>query len=117
MPIFSVLAGFSTPSCLLASPLNGGPAASHNYHQHDGLIAVLLLSAGIKGATALSQATIAGGAIAGVSLSLRRRSPIDPSQPILNLPLALIFTPVLLLGVSIGGLAHFVIIFILKTLS
>lgn len=71
---------------------------------------MLLLSAGIKGATALSQATIAGGAIAGVSLSLRRRSPIDPSQPILNLPLALIFTPVLLLGVSIGALARFLVV-------
>ena len=68
---------------------------------------MLLLVAGIKGATALSQATIAGGAIAGVSLSLRRRSPVDPTQPILNLPLALIFTPVLLLGVSIGALARY----------
>ncbi|KAK9843827.1 hypothetical protein WJX81_007905 [Elliptochloris bilobata] len=60
----------------------------------------------IKAATALSQATITGGAIAGVALSLRRRSPIDPSEPILDFPLALMLTPMLLLGVAVGVLGN-----------
>jgi hypothetical protein len=44
-----------------------------------------------------------GGGIAGVALSLQRSSPLDASEPILDFPLALMFTPVLLLGVAIGA--------------
>ena len=35
---------------------------------------------GLKGAIALSQAVIAGGAVAGVAVALRRAHPSDPSK-------------------------------------
>ena len=37
---------------------------------------------------------------------MRRRSPVDPSEPILDFPLALMLTPMLLLGVAVGVLGN-----------
>ena len=37
---------------------------------------------------------------------MSRRSPVDPSEPILDFPLALMLTPMLLLGVAIGVLGN-----------
>ena len=57
---------------------------------------------GLKGAIALSQAVIAGGAVAGVSVTLRRAHPSDPSKPLMDFDIALMLLPFQLLGVSIG---------------
>lgn len=59
--------------------------------------------AGLKGATALSQAIITGGALASVVLALPGRHPSDPAKPLIDYGTALMLTPVLLLGVSIGA--------------
>ena len=37
---------------------------------------------------------------------MHRRSPVDPSEPILDFPLALMLTPMLLLGVAVGVLGN-----------
>lgn len=58
--------------------------------------------AGVKGATALSQASITGGAISGVACLITRRHPQDPSKFLMDFDLALMLTPTLLLGVSCG---------------
>ena len=58
--------------------------------------------AGVKGAIALSQAVIAGGAIAGVAVTLHRKHPHDPSKPLMDFDIALMLLPFQLLGVSIG---------------
>ena len=60
------------------------------------------VSPGLKGAIALSQAVIAGGAVAGVAVTLRRTHPSDPSQPLMDFDIALMLLPFQLLGVSIG---------------
>ena len=57
---------------------------------------------GLKGAIALSQAVIAGGAVAGVAVTLRRTHPSDPSKPLMDFDIALMLLPFQLLGVSIG---------------
>lgn len=54
---------------------------------------------------ALSQAVIAGGALAGVALTLHKKHPYDPSKPLIDFDLALLLLPVVLLGVSVGALA------------
>ena len=56
----------------------------------------------MKGATALSQAVIGGGALAGVAVSLHKRHPYDPTKPLIDFDLALMLLPVILLGVSVG---------------
>ncbi len=58
---------------------------------------------GVKASTALSQATIAGGGIAGVAVTLHKKHPYDPSRPLIDFDLALMLLPVLLLGVSMGA--------------
>lgn len=60
------------------------------------------MHAGVKGATALSQASITGGAMSGVACLLLRRHPLDESKTLIDFDLALMLTPVLLLGVSVG---------------
>lgn len=57
---------------------------------------------GVKGAIALSQAVIAGGAVAGVAVTLHRKHPHDPSKPLMDFDIALMLLPFQLLGVSIG---------------
>ena len=57
---------------------------------------------GLKGSIALSQAVIAGGAVAGVAVTLRRTHPSDPSKPLMDFDIALMLLPFQLLGVSIG---------------
>ena len=57
---------------------------------------------GVKSATALSQAVIAGGAIAGVAVTLHKKHPYDPNATLIDFDLALMLLPVLLLGVSLG---------------
>jgi hypothetical protein len=64
--------------------------------------AALLGAAGLKASTGLSQAAIAGGSLASILLSLPQRHPWDPSRWLIDLDLALILTPALLLGVSVG---------------
>lgn len=46
---------------------------------------------------------IAGGAIAGVAVTLQKRHPYDPSRPLIDFDLALMLLPVVLLGVSMGA--------------
>jgi hypothetical protein len=43
-----------------------------------------------------------GGAFAALLCGLFQRHPIDPSQPLVDLDLALVLTPLLLLGVTLG---------------
>ncbi len=62
------------------------------------------MHAGVKGAAALSQAVIAGGALAGVGVTLHKKHPYDPSKPLIDFDLALMLLPVILLGVSVGAL-------------
>ena len=62
--------------------------------------------AGVKGAMALSQAVIAGGAIAGVAVTLHKKHPHDPARPLMDFDIALMLLPFLLLGVSLGYAAH-----------
>lgn len=57
---------------------------------------------GVKGAMALSQAVIAGGAVAGVAVTLHKKHPHDPSRPLMDFDIALMLLPFLLLGVSLG---------------
>ena len=57
---------------------------------------------GVKGATALSQAVIAGGNLAGVGVALTRCHPCKPGTPLIDFDLALVLTPILLLGVAVG---------------
>ena len=51
----------------------------------------------------MSQAVITGGAIAGVAVAFTKRHPLDSSLPLIDFQLALVLTPVLLFGTSIGG--------------
>ncbi|KAK9808079.1 hypothetical protein WJX73_003368 [Symbiochloris irregularis] len=66
----------------------------------------VLLQFTVKGATALSQASITGGALSGVACLLLRRHPLNPSKHLIDFDLALMLTPMLLLGVSMGVLAN-----------
>lgn len=43
-----------------------------------------------------------GGAVASVGLAMGARHPVDPGKPLIDYLTALMLTPVLLLGVSIG---------------
>ncbi|CAL8469952.1 g9494 [Coccomyxa elongata] len=66
----------------------------------------ILLQFSVKGATALSQAVIGGGALAGVAVTLHKKHPYDPTKPLIDFDLALMLLPVILLGVSVGVLAN-----------
>ena len=50
-------------------------------------------------------AVITGGATASVAIAVFGRHPADPGKPLLDYDVALMLTPVILLGVSIGALA------------
>lgn len=62
-----------------------------------------LLGFGLKEATALSQAVITGGALASVPIAAAGRHPSDPAKPLLDYDMALMLTPVILFGVSVGA--------------
>ena len=68
-----------------------------------------VLGLGVKRATALSQVCIACGALAGVASLLARTHPAEPSRTLIDLPLAALMTPAVLLGVSTGVLANFLL--------
>jgi hypothetical protein len=57
---------------------------------------------GLKTSTGLSQAAIVGGSLTGLVFNLCMRHPWDPSRPLVDLDVALVLTPALLLGVSAG---------------
>lgn len=61
-----------------------------------------LLGFTVKGATSLSQATITGGSLAAVAISMTKTHPVDPTKPLIDYTLSLLLLPVLLLGVSLG---------------
>ena len=61
---------------------------------------------GVKDSTALSQAVITGGAVAGTSFALFQKHPAMPTCPLIQFDLALVLIPSLLLGTSIGKLTH-----------
>ena len=58
--------------------------------------------AGLKGSTALSQAVVTGGALAGFIYSSSKRHPDDHEHSLIDFDLALILTPMLLLGITAG---------------
>jgi len=60
----------------------------------------------LKAATGLSQAAIAGGSFVTMLFNLAMRHPWDPGRPLVDLDLALVLTPALLLGVSVGVLLN-----------
>jgi hypothetical protein len=51
------------------------------------------------------QAAIAGGSFISMLFNLSMRHPWDPGRPLVDLDLALVLTPALLLGVSVGAAA------------
>lgn len=51
---------------------------------------------------ALSQAAITGGAVAAGFIALFHSHPLDDTQPLLDLEVALVLLPCLLLGVTFG---------------
>lgn len=61
----------------------------------------MLCFPGLKGATALSQAVITGGAVTSVAYGLSKRHP-TLDKPLVDFNLALVLTPMMLLGVSSG---------------
>ncbi|KAK9801372.1 hypothetical protein WJX73_002498 [Symbiochloris irregularis] len=66
----------------------------------------LIVGFSLKRSTALSQPTMAGGAIAGVLYSLFQSNPINPSLPVVSFRLALELGPPLVLGTSAGVLIN-----------
>lgn len=64
-----------------------------------------VLGLGVKRAAALSQVAISAGALAGVAVLLSRRHPARPGEPLIDLELATILTPAVLLGASLGVLS------------
>jgi uncharacterized membrane protein YfcA len=75
------------------------------------LVPILHAAAGfdVKAATALSQAAIAASGLGAVAFSLRRRHPEEEGKPLVDLDLALVLLPPLLLGVSLGVLLNAVL--------
>ena len=65
-----------------------------------------VLGLGVKRAAALSQVAISCGALAGVAVLLTRTHPADPASPLIDLELAPVLTPSVLLGSSLGVLAN-----------
>ncbi|KAL0024495.1 hypothetical protein WJX77_009840 [Trebouxia sp. C0004] len=66
----------------------------------------VLLGFSLKGSTALSQAVVTGGACAGFMYSSCKRHPDDHEQSLVDFDLALILTPMLLLGITAGVLIN-----------
>eukprot|EP00775_Hariotina_reticulata_P000759 gene759-1066_t len=66
----------------------------------------LLAGFGLKAATGLAQAAIAGGALATVSINLLRPHPWDLGRTLLDLDMAVLMAPTMLLGTSVGVLLN-----------
>lgn len=66
----------------------------------------VLLGFSLKGSTALSQAVVTGGACASFMYSSCKRHPEDDEQSLVDFDLALILTPMLLLGITAGVLIN-----------
>ena len=64
-----------------------------------------MVDVGLKGSTALSQAVVTGGALASFMYSSCKRHPDNHEQSLVDFDLALILTPMLLLGITAGN-AH-----------
>ncbi|GLC45260.1 hypothetical protein PLESTB_000719300 [Pleodorina starrii] len=66
----------------------------------------VLVGFALKPSTALSQACITAGSLAAVASNLPRTHPTVPGAPLIDLPLMLLLTPLLLVGVGIGVLLN-----------
>ncbi|WIA44125.1 hypothetical protein OEZ86_010467 [Tetradesmus obliquus] len=66
----------------------------------------LVAGFGLKEATALSQAAIAGASATSLAFNLFRAHPWDPHRPLVDLDLALLLAPCSLLGVALGVLLN-----------
>jgi uncharacterized membrane protein YfcA len=66
----------------------------------------ILLGLGVKGATGLSQAVIAAAGLGALAFSITRPHPTTPWRPMIDFTLALVLTPALLLGVSVGVIVN-----------
>lgn len=65
-----------------------------------------LVGFALKPATALSQSVITGGALASVLTNAFTKHPKLPDRGVIDIDIALIFTPALLLGINTGVLSH-----------
>jgi uncharacterized membrane protein YfcA len=63
----------------------------------------------LKDSTALSQALITAGSLVSVAMNLFSISPLDPHQPLIDFPLVLLLTPMLLVGVGVGVLLNYIL--------
>lgn len=61
---------------------------------------------GLKGSTALSQSVVTGGALASFAYSSFKSHPEDQNQSLVDFDLALVLTPMLLLGITAGTDKH-----------
>ncbi|GLI67501.1 hypothetical protein VaNZ11_011703 [Volvox africanus] len=66
----------------------------------------VLVGFALKPSTALSQACIAAGSLAAVATNLPRTHPSVAAAPLIDFPLVLLLTPLLLVGVGIGVLLN-----------
>lgn len=62
----------------------------------------LILGFDTKSSTALSKCMIMGAALATVGYNLRQKHPLQADSPVIDYDIALLFQPMLLLGISIG---------------
>ena len=95
--MFNILLGFSKYTSRCTTAMVNTELAMVLRHCFD-----TLQTAGLKGSTALSQAVVTGGALAGFMYSSSKRHPDDHEQSLIDFDLALILTPMLLLGVTAG---------------
>ena len=102
VPMFNILLGFSKllpmqqPAAIMLRLIYTGIMLHIPFGVHS------LSSAGLKGSTALSQAVVTGGALAGFVYSSSKRHPDDHEHSLIDFDLALILTPMLLLGITAG---------------
>ncbi|GFR46013.1 hypothetical protein Agub_g7492 [Astrephomene gubernaculifera] len=101
-------ADFRTVTALLLSILVGAVATAAGVG--GGAIYIPLFNAlvgfALKPSTALSQACITAGSLAALAANLPRRHPAAPGEPLIDFPLMVMLTPVLLVGVGAGVLLN-----------
>ncbi|CAI7777625.1 unnamed protein product [Closterium sp. NIES-53] len=99
--VYSISGLILTACCALlanAAGIGGGPFYMPLFNSFLGFTA--------NAATGLSHTMVASSGVASTFYGLIQSSPADPSQPLIDLRLALTFTPALLLGVSCGVLLN-----------
>ncbi|GJP34419.1 hypothetical protein CLOM_g18865 [Closterium sp. NIES-68] len=99
--VYSISGLVLTACCALlanAAGIGGGPFYMPLFNSFLGFTA--------NSATGLSHTMVASSGIASTFYGLIQSSPLDPSQPLIDVRLALTFTPALLLGVSCGVLLN-----------